>query len=123
MPKLNPVVVTERTLGDAAFDGIRIRPAVAINAEGKLVVCSKRTARKHGWEIQGVLHQRPTKAARKVAKATPAEGTAPIAVKPAQRKDDPKNAVVVSGNGVGSGSLLELAGLLAPKGKKAKAAA
>ena len=42
--KLNPTQVTENTIGDVAFDGIRKRPVVAINDEGQLVVCCRRTA-------------------------------------------------------------------------------
>lgn len=63
--KLNPQVVTEATIGDAAFDGIRKRPVVAINEEGKLVVCCRRTAKKHGWKVEGTLHQRKAKVAKK----------------------------------------------------------
>ena len=51
---LAPTVVTEDTLGDALFDGNRRRPVVAINDEGQLVVCCRRTARKNGWKLQSV---------------------------------------------------------------------
>lgn len=51
---LAPTVVTEDTLGDALFDGNRRRPVVAINDEGQLVVCCRRTARKNGWKLQAL---------------------------------------------------------------------
>ena len=69
--KLVPVQVTDETIGDAAFDGIRQRPVVAINAEGKLVVCCRRTAKKHGWMVEGTLHQRkPSARTAKVSKVS-----------------------------------------------------
>lgn len=40
---------------DVALDGYRRRPVMARNAEGTLVVCCGRTARKHGWAIEGTL--------------------------------------------------------------------
>lgn len=58
MSKLSPVVVNEANLGDAAFDGVRRRPVVALNSEGQLVVCCRSTARRHGWEVQGALFKR-----------------------------------------------------------------
>lgn len=59
---LAPVVCkNEGQIGDAAFDGVRRRPVVAINEEGKLVVCCRRTAAKNGWEVQGTLFQRNRK--------------------------------------------------------------
>lgn len=61
MPKLNPTIVTPESLGDVAFDGVRSRPVVALNDDGELVVCCRTTARKHGWELQGTLHQRQRK--------------------------------------------------------------
>lgn len=42
----------------AAFDGVRRRPVVAIDANGELVVCCRRTATKNGWELQGTLFAR-----------------------------------------------------------------
>jgi hypothetical protein len=58
MSKLAPVVVNETNIGDAAFDGVRRRPVVAIKDEGQLVVCCRRTASKKGWKLEGILHQR-----------------------------------------------------------------
>lgn len=58
---------TARTLNqaaDIALDGVRRRPVVAINDDGQLVVCCKRTAQKHGWKLEGKLFTRPTKAQR-----------------------------------------------------------
>jgi hypothetical protein len=74
--KLNPTIVTESTVGDAAFDGVRRRPVVAINEEGKLVVCCLRTAAKHGWKVEGTLHQR-TRTDKK--EGTPKSKKAPAA--------------------------------------------
>lgn len=54
---LAPTVVTEDTLGDALFDGNRRRPVVAINDEGQLVVCCRRTAKKNGWALQKLEKQ------------------------------------------------------------------
>lgn len=56
--KLQPVIVTDKTLGDVAFDGTRRRPVVAINEKGELVLCCRRTATKNGWEIEGTLFKR-----------------------------------------------------------------
>lgn len=86
--KLNPVVVTESTVGDAAFDGVRRRPVVAINDNGELVVCCRRTAAKHGWKVEGTLHQR-TRASKK---ATP-EAPAAEPVKPVAKKATGKKAL------------------------------
>lgn len=118
MSKLNPVTVTEETIGDAAFDGTRRRPVVAINGEGKLVVCCRSTARKHGWELQGALFQRSrgSKATKQPAAAKPAAITKSAPVKKVTRATDPAGAVVVT-EGPAQGSLLEIAGLLAPKVK------
>ena len=55
-----PTVVRDET---AAMDLVvatpeRSRPVVAINGEGKLVVCCRTTAKKYEWEIQGKLYSR-----------------------------------------------------------------
>jgi hypothetical protein len=56
---LAPVVVKNETQAmDVATTSGRKRPFVAINDEGKLVVCSRRTAAKYGWEAQGALFTR-----------------------------------------------------------------
>jgi hypothetical protein len=71
---LGPVVVKNETQAmDVATTSGRKRPFVAINDEGKLVVCSRRTAAKYGWEAQGALFTRsggkdaPAKKAEKLA--------------------------------------------------------
>lgn len=67
-PKLAPVVAkTAKAAASMAQQENRKRPIVAINEEGKLVVCCRRTARKNGWEVQDVLYERnkPAKAATK----------------------------------------------------------
>lgn len=84
--KLNPVIVTEETIGDAAFDGQRRRPVVALNEKGELVVCCRRTARKHGWTLEGVLFQR-----RHNGKIV-----APKPAAPARRATDKDDVLVVS---------------------------
>lgn len=49
--KLVPTVVTESTMGDALFNGVRRRPALCRKPDGTLVVCSSRTARRNGWAL------------------------------------------------------------------------
>lgn len=51
--KLSPVFVTANVTaaGNALFDGVRRRPAACFTQDGRAVVCSPRTARKHGWTI------------------------------------------------------------------------
>jgi hypothetical protein len=57
--KLAPVVAqNEDHIIETAFDGTRRRPVVAINDEGKLVVCCRRTATKYGWKLEGALFAR-----------------------------------------------------------------
>ena len=69
--KLAPTVTSKaKAKSVAAADG-RKRPIVAINEEGKLVVCCRRTAKKNGWDIQEVLYGR-TKTAKAEAPVVPA---------------------------------------------------
>ena len=56
---------------EVAMDGVRRRPVMARNKAGELVVCCSRTARKHGWAIEGKLFNTP--GAKKAPKATKAE--------------------------------------------------
>ena len=76
--KLAPTITTSKAKAKtvAAQDG-RKRPIVAINEEGKLVVCCRRTAKKNGWDIQEVLYER--------AKTVKAE--APVAPAPAPKRE------------------------------------
>ena len=55
-----PTIVANVTaaMDHVAADTTRSRPVVAINQDGKLVVCCKTTAKKHGWEVQGKLYAR-----------------------------------------------------------------
>jgi hypothetical protein len=62
------VVASPEQAADLAFGGERRRPVLAINAEGELVVCCRRTARKHGWEVQGALFQRTRSGKTRIAK-------------------------------------------------------
>jgi nucleotidyltransferase/DNA polymerase involved in DNA repair len=61
--KLNPTLTTKTKAKAVAEQEGRKRPIVAINEEGKLVVCCRRTAKKNGWEVQDVLYERARKAA------------------------------------------------------------
>lgn len=71
MSKLVPTVTTNATLGDDAFDGVRRRPVVAIDDEGQLVICCRRTATKNGWKVEGTLFKRDRKV--KAAETTKAK--------------------------------------------------
>lgn len=79
-PKLAPVVAkSAKAAATLAQQDGRKRPIVAINEEGKLVVCCRRTAKKNGWEVQDVLYER--------SKATPkTEAPAPEPVKATAKK-------------------------------------
>jgi hypothetical protein len=80
--KLNPTLTTKTKAKAVAEQEGRKRPVVAINEEGKLVVCCRRTAKKNGWEVQDVLYER----ARKVVEAAPAEPVKAAAKTPAVSK-------------------------------------
>lgn len=76
--KLAPQVAkTAKAAATLAQQDGRKRPIVAINEEGKLVVCCRRTAKKNGWQIQDVLYER--------SKPTKAEAPAPEPVKAAKK--------------------------------------
>lgn len=64
---------------DAAFDGQRKRPVVAIDRQGHKVVCCLRTAKKNGWKIEGRLFNKPVKyvaePVKPAAKKAPAKKT------------------------------------------------
>lgn len=57
--KLAPTIASSTAKAKlvAAADG-RKRAIVAINEDGKLVVCCRRTAKKNGWDIQEALYER-----------------------------------------------------------------
>lgn len=59
MSKLIPTIVTEATIGDAAFSGQRSRPVLATMKDGSTVVCCRSTARRHGWTVEGKLYAKP----------------------------------------------------------------
>ena len=74
---LQPTICAdEAEVLEVAWDGFRRRPTLARNHDGQLVVCSSRTARKHGWKIEGKLFGDAPKPkapkAEKPVKATPA---------------------------------------------------
>lgn len=76
--KLAPVVAkTAKAAATLAQQDGRKRPIVAINEDGHLVVCCRRTAKKNGWQVQDVLYER-TKPAK-------AEAPAPEPVKTAKK--------------------------------------
>jgi nucleotidyltransferase/DNA polymerase involved in DNA repair len=69
--KLAPTVTSKAKAKTVAAQDGRKRPIVAINEEGKLVVCCRRTAKKNGWDIQEVLYER-AKAVKVEAPVVPA---------------------------------------------------
>lgn len=59
---LQPVPVADADdIAAAAFDGVRRRPVLATKPDGSQVVCCSRTARKHGWTVEGRLFDRKAK--------------------------------------------------------------
>jgi len=90
--KLAPTITSKaKAKSVAAADG-RKRPIVAINEEGKLVVCCRRTAKKNGWDIQEVLYERAktVKAEAPVVPAPKAERRTGDAAKTAKVKEAKK---------------------------------
>ena len=84
--KLAPVVAkTAKAAATLAQQDGRKRPIMAINEEGKLVVCCRRTAKKNGWQIQDVLYER-SKPAKAEAPAPAPEPVKAAAKKPAISK-------------------------------------
>lgn len=69
---------------DAAFDGQRKRPVVAIDRQGHKVVCCLRTAKKNGWKIEGRLFNKPVK-----VEEVKAELVKPAAKKAPAKKAEP----------------------------------
>jgi hypothetical protein len=68
---LQPTICSnEDEIVETALDGIRVRPVVAINENGESIVCCARTARKHGWTIEGTMFKRSAVSAPKPPKAT-----------------------------------------------------
>lgn len=85
--KLAPTVTSKaKAKSVAAADG-RKRPIVAINEEGKLVVCCRRTAKKNGWDIQEVLYER-AKTVKAEAPVVPADAAKTAKVKKAKKVVD-----------------------------------
>jgi nucleotidyltransferase/DNA polymerase involved in DNA repair len=80
--KLAPVVAkSAKAAATLAQQDGRKRPIVAINEEGKLVVCCRRTAKKNGWEIQDVLYERAKAVPVAEAPAAPKKPTVSKATK------------------------------------------
>lgn len=86
--KLAPTITSKAKAKSVAVADGRKRPIVAINEEGKLVVCCRRTAKKNGWDIQEVLYER----AKTVKAEAPAVVSAPI--KERRTADAAKNAKI-----------------------------
>jgi len=83
---LKPEICTTPAQVEAtAHDGIRRRPVTATTELGAVVVCSARTARKHGWVITGKLYG--------TTKATPAPAPTKATPAPAPTKATTKATV------------------------------
>ena len=82
--KLTPVDCgkDDTAVFEAAFDGQRKRPVVAIDRQGHKVVCCLRTAKKNGWKIEGRLFNKPSK----ITKPVKVEEVKAELVKPAAKK-------------------------------------
>lgn len=78
MSKLVPQIVTEESIGSILIEAVRVRPVVAVNEEGKTVMCCRRTAKKYGWAVEGTMFIRPARTSRR-GKATPASVAALLA--------------------------------------------
>lgn len=83
--KLAPTITSKAKAKDVAAADGRKRPIVAINEDGKLVVCCRRTAKKNGWNIQEVLYER--------AKAAKAEAPAPAPAPKRERRVNTEKAL------------------------------
>lgn len=96
--KLSPVVIASKTAAKKLVtQEDRKRPVVAINEEGKLVVCSRRTARKHGWEVQEVMYARTKKVGINEAGKLVVSKEKPASKKtPQRRATDSMDVVMVS---------------------------
>lgn len=79
--KLNPTIVTKAKAKEVAAADGRKRPIMAINDEGKLVVCCRRTAKNHGWVVQEALYDR-----KQASKSEPVVVPTPVKRKPAVKK-------------------------------------
>ena len=85
------ICATPAQVEAAAHDGVRRRPVTATTELGAVVVCSARTARKHGWVITGKLYgttkatPAPAPAKASKAPAKPAKATTKATVKRAAR--------------------------------------
>lgn len=91
-PKLTPVVAkTAKAAATLAQQDGRKRPIVAINEDGKLVVCCRRTAKKNGWQVQDVLYERSKPAAK--TESTPEAAKPAATKKPAAVSSDAKSKV------------------------------
>lgn len=79
--KLNPTITTKSKAREVAAADGRKRPVVAINDDGKLVVCCRRTAKTHGWAVQEALYDR-----KQASKPEPVAVPTPAKRKPAVKK-------------------------------------
>lgn len=90
-PKLTPVIVKNaKSAATLAQQDGRKRPIVAINEEGKLVVCCRRTAKKNSWQVQDILYER----AKVVTEVESPVSVPAKAIKPAKTtKDKPTKTI------------------------------
>lgn len=118
---LKPTIAkSEEEAADLAFDGVRRRPVVAKNQKGELVVCSMRTARKYGWDVQGKMDgTSPRAPAAKKGEAKRKERLAKLeAATPAKKAAKPMEATAQDQ----WGKIAAKAAKAGTKGKKAAAA-
>lgn len=112
MRKSPITVATPEAAMDAALDGIRTRPIVAIDGEGNLVVCCRTTARKHGWEVQGKLYAR-ARSGKNGGNIQVSVPVAPVVAKaPKRRAADKAGAITLSADAL-SRSLADILGTAA----------
>ena len=91
----SPITVkTPEAAMDAALDGLRTRPIVAIDQNGDLVVCCKTTAKKHGWVVQGKLYAR-ARSGKAITVVAPAPA-AKKATAPKRRAADTNGSITLS---------------------------
>lgn len=64
-----PTVIASNAHAIDVVSPDRRRPVLAINDNGELTVCCRRTARKHGWKLEGALFQRTRSGKRAAAAA------------------------------------------------------
>jgi len=64
-----PTVIAKNAHAIDVVSPDRRRPVLAINDNGELTVCCRRTARKHGWKVEGAMFERTRSGKRAEAAA------------------------------------------------------